>query len=116
MCFYLETAFVPHLCWNCYNFEMITTSTPAEQRTLLKNISWPTFEAILRDTGEDRGWRFAYDQGTLKIIAPLFEPENYKSNLGNFIMALGEELNIEVKSAGCDDAEARRFKERHRTG
>ncbi len=79
---------------------MITTSTSAEQRTVLQNISWETFETLLRETGEDRGSRFAYDCGTLEIMTPLFEHENPKSNLGNFIIALAEELEIEIKSAG----------------
>ncbi|MBC1236620.1 Uma2 family endonuclease [Nostoc sp. 2RC] len=79
---------------------MLVQSTPAEQRTVLYNISWETFEALLRDTGEDRGSRFAYDCGTLEIMTPLFEHENPKSNFGNFIIALAEELNIEVRSAG----------------
>jgi Uma2 family endonuclease len=79
---------------------MVTTSTPAEQRTVLYNISWQTFEALLQDTGEDRGSRFAYDCGTLEIMTPLFEHENPKSNFGNFIVALAEELGLEIKSAG----------------
>ena len=79
---------------------MIATSTLAEQRTVLHNISWQTFEALLKETGEDRGSRFAYDCGTLEIMTPLFAHENPKSNLGNFIIALAEELEIEIKSAG----------------
>lgn len=79
---------------------MLVKSTPAEQRTVLQNISWETFEALLRDTGEDRGSRFAYDCGVLEIMTPLFEHENPKSNFGNFIIALAEELGIEVRSAG----------------
>ena len=79
---------------------MLVKSTSAEQRTVLHNISWETFEALLRDTGEDRGSRFAYDCGVLEIITPLFEHENPKSNFGNFIIALAEELGIEVRSAG----------------
>ncbi len=79
---------------------MIATSALAEQRTVLHNVSWETFEALLRDTGEDRGSRFAYDCGTLEIMTPLFEHENPKSNFANFIIALAEELNIEVRSAG----------------
>ncbi|HAG85773.1 MAG TPA: hypothetical protein DD379_06890 [Cyanobacteria bacterium UBA11162] len=79
---------------------MITISTLAEQRTVLRNISWETFEAILTETGEDRGSRFAYDGSTLEIMTPLFEHENPKSNLGNFIVALAEALDIEIKSAG----------------
>jgi Uma2 family endonuclease len=79
---------------------MLVQSNAAEQRTVLHNVSWETFEALLRDTGEDRGSRFAYDCGTLEIMTPLFEHENPKSNLGNFIIALAEELDIEIRSAG----------------
>ncbi|MBW4423515.1 MAG: Uma2 family endonuclease [Nostoc desertorum CM1-VF14] len=79
---------------------MLVKSTVGEQRTVLHNISWETFEALLRDTGEDRGSRFAYDCGVLEIMTPLFEHENSKSNFGNFIIALAEELGIEVRSAG----------------
>ncbi|MBE9034731.1 Uma2 family endonuclease [aff. Roholtiella sp. LEGE 12411] len=79
---------------------MLVKSTPAEQRTVLHNVSWETFEALLRDTAEDRGSRFAYDCGTLEIMTPLFEHENPKSNFGNFIIALAEELGIEIRSAG----------------
>jgi Uma2 family endonuclease len=79
---------------------MVTTLTQAEQRTVLRNISWQTFETLLKETGEDRGSRFAYDCGTLEIMTPLIGHENPKSNLGNFIIALAEELDIEIKSAG----------------
>ncbi|MBW4478714.1 MAG: Uma2 family endonuclease [Tolypothrix brevis GSE-NOS-MK-07-07A] len=79
---------------------MITTSSIAEQRTVLHNISWETFETLLAETGEDRGSRFAYEDGTLEIMTPLFEHENPKSNFGNFIIALAEELEIEIRSAG----------------
>ncbi|MGJ5632488.1 Uma2 family endonuclease [Nostoc sp. CALU 1950] len=79
---------------------MLVKSTVGEQRTVLHNISWETFEALLRDTGENRGSRFAYDCGVLEIMTPPFEHENSKSNFGNFIIALAEELGIEVRSAG----------------
>lgn len=79
---------------------MIATSNLAEQRTVLQNISWETFETLLKETGENRGSRFAYDCGTLEIMTPLFEHESYKCNFGNFIIALAEELEIEIKSAG----------------
>jgi Uma2 family endonuclease len=78
----------------------LAISISAEQRTVLHNISWETFEALLKDTAEDRSSRFAYDDGTLEIMTPLFEHENPKWNFGNFIVALAEELQIEIKSAG----------------
>ncbi|MEH2446445.1 MAG: Uma2 family endonuclease [Nostoc sp.] len=79
---------------------MLIKSTPAEQRTVLQNISWETFEALLRDTGEDRGSRFAYDCGVLEIMTPLFEHENPKIQFDRFIIVLAEELGIEIRSAG----------------
>ncbi len=79
---------------------MIVTYTNAEQRTVLHNISWETLETLLRETGEDRGSRFAYDGTTLEIMTPLFEHENTKINFDHFIIVLAEELNIEIKSAG----------------
>jgi Uma2 family endonuclease len=67
---------------------------------VLHNISWQTFEALLKETGEDRGSRFAYDCGTLEIMTPLYEHENPKIQFDRFIIVLAEELEIEIKSAG----------------
>jgi Uma2 family endonuclease len=77
----------------------VTTSTLAEQRTVLHNISWETFETLLKETGEDRGSRFAYEDGTLEIMTPLYEHENPKIQFDRFILVLAEELGIEIKSA-----------------
>jgi Uma2 family endonuclease len=79
---------------------MLVKSTLAEQRTVLHNVSWETFEALLRDTGEDRDSRFAYDCGVLEIMTPLFEHENPKIQFDRFILVLAEELGIEIISAG----------------
>ncbi|MEH2352420.1 Uma2 family endonuclease [Nostoc sp.] len=79
---------------------MLVKLTPAEQRTVLQNISWETFEALLRDTGENRGSRFAYDCGVLEIMTPLFEHENPKIQFDRLIFALAVELKIKIRSAG----------------
>jgi len=79
---------------------MITTSSIAEQRTVLHNISWETFETLLAETGEHRGSRFAYEDGTLEIMTPLFEHENPKIQFDRFILILAQELEIEIRSAG----------------
>lgn len=79
---------------------MIATSIPAEQRTVLQNISWETFETLLAETGEHRGSRFAYECGILEIMSPLIEHESSKSIFGNLVIVLAEELGIEIKSAG----------------
>ncbi len=77
-----------------------TTSSLAEQRTLLENISWSTFETLLKEIGDSRGYRIAYDNGMLEIISPLYEHENPKIRSDRFIFILAEELGIEIKSAG----------------
>lgn len=79
---------------------MLVKSTVGEQRTVLQNISWETFEALLRDTGEDRGSRFAYDCGVLEIMTPLFEHENPKIQFDRLIFALAVELKTKIRSAG----------------
>ncbi len=78
----------------------IATSTIAEQRIVLRNISWETFETLLKETGEDRSSRFVYDCGTLEIMTPLYEHENPKIQFDRFIFALAEEVDIGLKSAG----------------
>lgn len=78
----------------------MATSTIAEQRIVLRNISWETFETLLKETGEDRGSRFVYDCGTLEIMTPLYEHENPKIQFDRFIFALAEEVDIGLKSAG----------------
>ncbi|ODH01862.1 hypothetical protein A4S05_26745 [Nostoc sp. KVJ20] len=79
---------------------MLVKLTLAEQRTVLDNVSWETFEALLRDTGEDRGSRFAYDCGVLEIMTPLFEHENPKIQFDRLIFALAVELKTKIRSAG----------------
>ncbi|MDB9440933.1 Uma2 family endonuclease [Sphaerospermopsis kisseleviana CS-549] len=79
---------------------MLLQSTPAEQRTVLYDVSWDTFESLLKDTGENRGSRFAYDCGTLEIMTPLFEHENPKIQFDRLIFALAEVLDTELISAG----------------
>lgn len=79
---------------------MLIQSTTAEQRTVLNNVSWNTFEALLKDTGEHRGARFAYDCGTLEIMSPGFLHENTKGQFDHFIIVLAELFNTELISAG----------------
>lgn len=57
-------------------FNMVAISTPAETRTLLENISWQTFKAMLADMGSSRNTRLAYENGTLEIFTPFMLHEN----------------------------------------
>ena len=57
---------------------MVTTSTLAEHRVLLNNISWELFESLLQEMGEQRSNRLAYHKGKLELITPLWEHEDKK--------------------------------------
>ncbi len=46
---------------------MVTTRASSEQRVVLRNISWQTFETMLAEMGNDRASRMAYDNRTSKI-------------------------------------------------
>ena len=79
---------------------MVAISTPAETRTLLENISWQTFKAMLKDMGSSRNTRLAYENGILEIMAPDMPHENSNRVIEVFTGVLCEELSLEIKRSG----------------
>ncbi|MFN6564305.1 MAG: Uma2 family endonuclease [Nostoc sp. ChiSLP01] len=70
------------------------------QTIILEDVSWQLFEAILNELGEHRGSRVAYSQGTLEIMVPLPEHERAKVIIGNLVIILLDELNLNWESLG----------------
>ena len=79
---------------------MTTTLSQSANRFLLKNISWQTYEALLKDMESQPGIRLTYDRGILEIMTPLDPHETYSTLIGRFVETLTEELNIEIRSLG----------------
>jgi Uma2 family endonuclease len=80
---------------------MTTTLLPQKiYQVLLENISWQTYQALLKDIEEQPGIRMTYDHGILEIMAPLDPHEAYKKLLSRLVEAATEELNIEIRSLG----------------
>lgn len=79
---------------------MTTTLTQSTNSLLLKNISWQTYESLLKDVEEQPGIRLTYDRGRLEIMTPLAPHEGYKEVIGRFVQTLTEESNLEVRSLG----------------
>ena len=79
---------------------MITTSSPAEQRVLLQNISWQLFERLLHELGEQRSTRLAYHKGKLELMTPLWEHENPNRKIEAMVIALVDELNLNIEMGG----------------
>ena len=49
--------------------------SPPEQRVVLRNVSWETYEGLLTENLERSSPRFTYDQGALEIMSPSAEHE-----------------------------------------
>lgn len=79
---------------------MITSLTKSANRALLENISWQTYQSLLKDYEERSGIRLTYDRGKLEIMTPLDPHESSKKLIGRFVEAATEELNIEIRSLG----------------
>ncbi len=79
---------------------MTTTQIQSANHSLIKNISWQTYEALLKDVEEQPGIRLTYDRGLLEIMSPLAPHERNKELIGRFVQVLTEEQNIEVCSLG----------------
>lgn len=75
-------------------------SVLAEARVVLKGVSWATFKALMADIGEDRSCRIAYDQGILEIMVPYEQHEEPKILIAEFITAVSDELEIEIRQLG----------------
>jgi Uma2 family endonuclease len=73
---------------------------PAEERVVLHNISWETFERLLDEAGDHRNTRFYYLDGTLEIMSPLFIHEGSNRFIEALIGAAVEVLGLNLRRAG----------------
>ena len=79
---------------------IIDSPPAAEQRVILSNVSWDTFERLIADTGDHRRSRFAYDRGTLEIMSPQSRHERCNWMLGYMFSILAEELGMDILGLG----------------
>jgi Uma2 family endonuclease len=90
---------------------MTATLIQSPDRVILPNISWQTYQSLIRDFEQEPAIRLTYDGGLLEIRMPLDPHETYKKLLGRLIEAATEELDIEIRSLGsrtCDRADLAR--------
>jgi Uma2 family endonuclease len=87
------------------------TLIQSPDRVILPNISWQTYQSLIRDFEQEPAIRLTYDRGMLEIRMPLDPHETYKKVLGRLVEAATEELDIEIRSLGsrtCDRADLAR--------
>jgi Uma2 family endonuclease len=79
---------------------METAKTPSEQRTLLHNIGWETYEHLLADHRDSSSPRFAYDRGELEIMSPDPEHERTNRRIAQLVLAVADEVGIAAEDLG----------------
>src|SRR5271157_291217 len=79
---------------------MSTAVTPAEQRLLLHDISWETYERLLRESVENLGTRFTYDGGNLEIMVVSISHEAPNRTLALIAEITAEETGRDFVAAG----------------
>ena len=79
---------------------METLVQPAEQRFVLRNVSWKTYEHLLADFADRRSPRFTYDRGTLEIMSPLPQHETLSHNLAMLVEIAAEARDQDVLGLG----------------
>jgi Uma2 family endonuclease len=71
-----------------------------EQRVVLHNVSWVTYEHVLRDHVGSSVPQFTFDRGDLEITSPSAEHERYSSQIAQFVASLASELDVELAAFG----------------
>ena len=74
--------------------------TPAEQRVVLQNVSWETYEHLLADHVDASTPRFTFDHGVLEIMSPSAEHERYKQAMSLLVEMLADGLGIDIENLG----------------
>lgn len=73
---------------------------PAEQRIVLHDVAWETYERLLADHVDRSAPRFTYDRGELEILSPGTEHEGDNRTLALFVEIVAMEFEIDVRNVG----------------
>jgi Uma2 family endonuclease len=79
---------------------METVKGPVEQRVVLYDISWDTYERLLADHLDNSVPRFTYDRGVLAIVSPLPEHEKVNRTISFLVELLAEEFEVDLENLG----------------
>jgi len=78
----------------------IAAVAPAEQRIVLRNVSWLTYERLLADLGDSSSPRLTYDRGTLELMGPSEDHEEANRALASLLDVIIEEMDIDARALG----------------
>jgi Uma2 family endonuclease len=79
---------------------MPVLTCPSEKRVVLRDISWETYERLLKDLQDCSAPRLTFDQGVLEIMSPHSDHEEENRNLSLLVEIFAEEFLIEIRNLG----------------
>jgi Uma2 family endonuclease len=79
---------------------MATVTAPGEQRVVLSDVSWETYERLLKDLEDSSAPRLTFDRGVLEIMSPSNEHEEYNRSLDLLVELFAEAFDIEIRNLG----------------
>ena len=80
---------------------MATVQGTQEQRIVLRNVEWATYERLLSGREENKSPRFTYDRRMLEIVSPLtLRHEEPSRNIEFLVRVVTNGLGINVRSSG----------------
>jgi Uma2 family endonuclease len=79
---------------------MATILNPPEQRIILRNVSWETYERLLTENIANSNPRFTYDRGVLEIMSRSAEHGELSHMLTLLVNVVAEELDIDIRGFG----------------
>jgi len=72
----------------------------ADQRVVLRGMSWQAYEALLAWRGDRSGIRMTYLEGDLELMAPAHEHESQKTRLARLLEVWALETDTPLEGAG----------------
>lgn len=79
---------------------MTQHTATCEQRIVLYDVSWETYESLLTNYEDKSSPRFTYDRGVLEIVSPTFQHEKINRALAEIVATVADELDIAMEEAG----------------
>lgn len=79
---------------------MSTVVSPPEQRIILENTSWETYERLLAEHPNSQSPRFTYDNGRLELMVISRRHEQPNRKLALIVEIIAEEFGIDIELTG----------------
>lgn len=89
---------------------MVAVQPVQEQRVVLRNVSWETYERLLWEHADSSVPRFTYDGGELEIVSPLPRHERCKRVFELVVPIVAREMGVSVYGLGSATFRRREFR------